>query len=53
MLTTASKEEAGNGIDCASPQTNASREPSMPVAQVYRFWGEVQPRHRSWLQVAA
>jgi hypothetical protein len=25
----------------------------MPVAQVYRFWGEVQPRHRSWLQVAA
>ena len=25
----------------------------MPVAQVYRFWGEVQSRDRSWLQVAA
>ena len=54
MLTTASKDEAGNGIDWASPHTNAKPGASRcRLHKFTRFRGEVHPRHRAWLQVAA
>ena len=54
MLTTASKDEAGNGIDRASPHTNV--KPGANLCRLHRSTASGEksnPVIESWLQVAA